>query len=389
MTCFRSATYTQRVTKIPYNRPFVIGTEDAYLRQAIDERHFIASGSFTKRSEKWLKDYSGCHAFLATSGTTALDMAALMLDLKTGDEVILPSYTFSATANAIALRGATPVFVDARRDTLNIDEKQIEAAMTAKTKAIFPIHYAGVSAELDTILGLAKTRGLKVVEDAAQCLWSSYKGRPLGSLGDLGTMSFHATKNVHGAEAGAVFVKDAELVLKAEIVREKGTNRSQFFRGEVDKYTWVDLGTSFAPSELDASFLLAQLESSRALTDRRLNQWRTYFEALKPLADRGLFQLPHVPKECAHNAHIFYLILPSGAEREKFHKHMQERGIAAQPHYVPLHSSPAGRKYGRAVGDLPQTQYIFDGLMSLPLWFGVEEYQPRIIEAVLDWAKSK
>ncbi len=379
------------MTKIPFNRPLVIGTEEAYLKQALEDRHFIAGGKFAKSCEKWLHEYSGCHAFLTTSGTTALDMAALMLDLKPGDEVILPSYTFSATANAIALRGATPVFVDIREDTLNIDERKIEEAVTPKTKALFPIHYAGVAAEMDTILEIAKRYNLAVIEDAAQCLWSKYKGRPLGTLGDLGTMSFHATKNVHGAEAGAVFVKDANLILKAEIVREKGTNRSQFFRGEVDKYTWVDLGTSFAPSELNAAFLLAQLEASKELTARRLKQWQTYYEALKPLADQGHFRLPQIPAECEHNAHIFYLVLPSEEERQSFHKHMQERGIAAQPHYVPLHSSPAGRKFGRTPNnaELPVTNRVFDGLMRLPLWFGVEEHQERIIEAVVEWTKKK
>lgn len=377
------------MTKIPFNRPHVIGTEEAYLKKAIEDRHFIAGGFFAKASEKWLREYSGCQAFLSTSGTTALDMAALMLDLKPDDEVILPSFTFSATANAVALRGAIPVFVDIRKDTLNIDEQKIEAAITPRTKALFPIHYAGVAAEMDTILEIAKRHKLAVVEDAAQCLWSTYKDRPLGSLGDLGTMSFHATKNIHGAEAGAVFVKDSELTLKAEIVREKGTNRSQFFRGEVDKYTWVDLGSSFAPSELDSAFLFAQLEASEELTKRRLKQWQFYFDALKPLADKEVLRLPHTPLECKHNAHIFYLILPTENDRQSFHKHMQEQGIAAQPHYVPLHSSPAGKKFGRNSGELSVTQTTFEGLMRLPLWFGVEEYQERIVEAVHAWVKNR
>jgi dTDP-4-amino-4,6-dideoxygalactose transaminase len=314
-------------------------------------------------------------------------MAALLLDIQPGDEVILPSYTFVSTANAFVLRGGVPVFVDIREDTLNLDESLIEAAITPRTKAIVPVHYAGVSCEMDTIMAIAKRHGLKVVEDAAQGVMSSYKGRALGSIGDLGAYSFHETKNVISGEGGCLLVNDPALSLAAEIIREKGTNRSQFFRGEVDKYTWQSVGSSFLPGELIAAFLWAQLEHADEITRQRLDSWQRYHEMLAPLETDGLLRRPVIPEGCQHNAHMYYVLLSPEVERQPVLDEFRKCGIGAVFHYVPLHSAPAGKRYGRMHGDLPVTEDLSERLIRLPLWVGLTETQQERVVSVLASAK--
>ena len=369
--------------KIPFNRPFAVGSELDNIRQAIAQGHLSGDGKFTSLCNQWLaKQTNATKALLTHSCTAALEMAALLADVGLGDEVVMPSYTFVSTANAFALRGATPVFVDIRADTLNIDETLIEDAITDRTRAIVPVHYAGVGCEMDSILALARRRGLLVIEDAAQAVLSTYRGRPLGALGDMGAVSFHETKNVISGEGGALLLRDQALVPRAEIVREKGTNRTAFFRGQVDKYTWVDLGSSFLPSELVAAFLWAQLEEAVTLTERRLLLWERYHSAFSDLEAEGFVRRPIVPEHCEHNAHMYYLLLESLSARQAVLADLRAMNIGAIFHYVPLHSAPAGRKYGRSSGDLPVTESVGECLMRLPLWIGIEPMLDEVIDRV-------
>ncbi|HEX4925227.1 MAG TPA: dTDP-4-amino-4,6-dideoxygalactose transaminase [Bdellovibrionales bacterium] len=367
---------------IPFNRPYVTGRELEYLRQALEGRHLSGNGEFTKECESYLEKTTGTRkALLVHSCTAALEMAALLCELKPGDEVIVPSFTFVTTASSIALRGAVPVFVDIRPDTLNIDEKKIEAAITAKTKAISVVHYAGVAAEMDAIMAIAKKHGLRVIEDAAQCVGSSYKGRALGTIGDLGAVSFHETKNVISGEGGALYVNNESLVLPAEIIREKGTNRTSFMRREVAFYTWVELGSSYVMSEMLAAFLLAQLENMETITAQRLKIWNHYYESFAEAERAGLVQRPVVPEGCKHNGHLFYLLLPNVEKREALIGALKKEGIGSTFHYLPLHLSPAGKKYGRAHGDLRETIAASERLVRLPVWPELDQVE-RVVAAV-------
>lgn len=371
--------------KIPFNKPYMVGKELWYIAQAHHGGHLAGAGKFTTRCQHWLEQHTGTpKALLTHSCTAALEMAALLLDLKPGDEVILPSYTFVSTASAFVLRGAVPVFVDIREDTLNLDERLIEAAITPRTRAIVPVHYAGVACEMDAILDIAERHQLFVVEDAAQGLMSSYRGRALGTIGHLGTVSFHETKNIISGEGGALFINDRSLLERAEILWEKGTNRRQFFRGETDKYTWVDLGSSFLPSELVAAFLFAQMEEAESITARRLALWHTYHQVFSGAEKRGHLRRPLIPADCDHNAHLYYLLLPSAEQRDACLETLKARGVGVVFHYVPLHSSPAGKKYGRTVGALPHTEDLSQRLIRLPLWIGLEARQGEVIAALLD-----
>lgn len=368
------------MTDIRFNKPYMTGKELDLIKQAHANGHLAGDGEFTKRCHAWLEEHIGCHkALLTHSCTAALEMAALLLDLKPGDEVIMPSYTFVSTANAFVLRGAIPVFVDIRPDTLNIDEALIEAAITPKTRAICVVHYAGVGCEMDTIMDIANRHGLAVVEDAAQGIMSRYKGRPLGSIGHLAALSFHETKNVISGEGGALLINDEQLVERAEIIREKGTNRSKFFRGQVDKYTWVDVGSSYLPGELMAAFLAAQLDEAAAITERRLALWSRYYSWAAPLEHKNPLQRPIVPDECIHNAHMFYMLLPSLKARTRFIEGLKSGGIGAVFHYIPLHSSPAGKKYCRTNGPLPNTDATSERLVRMPLWVGLEGELDRVL----------
>jgi len=376
---------TKAMKNIPFNKPYMTGKELWYIAQAHANGHLAGDGRFTKQCHAWLEQRTGAHkALLTHSCTGALEMAAMLANLQPGDEVILPSYTFVSTANAFVLRGAVPVFVDIRPDTLNLDETRIEAAITEKTRAIVPVHYAGVACEMDAIMAIARKHGLLVIEDAAQGVMASYKGRPLGSIGHMSALSFHETKNIISGEGGALLVNDPELALRAEILREKGTNRSQFFRGQVDKYTWVDVGSSFLPSELIAAFLWAQMEEADAITERRLGIWNVYHQWLQPLEAKGIARRPVIPAHCAHNAHMYYLLLPDLATRTAFIQRLKAQNINAVFHYVPLHSAPAGQRYGRAHGDLAVTVDLADRLVRLPLWLGLETEQAEIIRHIFD-----
>lgn len=369
---------------IYFNKPFATGKELAYIQQAISNAHLSGNGEFTQKCHAWLESEIGClKAFLTHSCTGALEMAAILADIQPGDEVIMPSYTFVSTANAFILRGGVPVFVDIRRDTLNIDETLIEAAITSKTKAIVPVHYAGVSCELDTIMKIAQRHQLLVIEDAAQGIASTYKGKPLGSIGHLATLSFHETKNVNCGQGGALLVNYPQLCDRADIVWQKGTNRTQFFRGFADKYTWVDMGSSYLHSELNAAYLWAQLESATAITQSRLNIWQRYHQGFADLEAEGKVRRPIIPPECQHNAHMYYLLLPNLKSRTTLIDKLDACGINAVFHYVPLHSSPAGRKFGRTQGDLFLTQELSDRLVRLPLWVGMDEYVDYAIKKVI------
>ncbi len=367
---------------IPFHRPYITGQELTYLADACAQEKLSGDGPFTKRCHGWLETQTRSQkALLTHSATAALEMAALLLDLTPGDEVIMPSYTFVSTANAFVLRGAVPVFIDIRPDTLNMDETLIEAAITPKTRALAPVHYAGVSCEMDTIMTLAQKYNLSVVEDAAQGLMASYKGRPLGSIGDLGVFSFHETKNVISGEGGSLLVNKSQLIEKAEIIREKGTNRSSYFRGEVDKYTWQEMGSSYLPGELIAAFLWAQLEKAQEITAERLKLWAFYQELLKPLEEEGLLRRPVIPDECCHNAHIYYVVLSPKFDRQHVLEQLKIHGIQAVSHYVPLHSSPAGKRYGRPHGLLSYTNTLSEQLMRLPLWIGMTgSQQEKVVE---------
>jgi dTDP-4-amino-4,6-dideoxygalactose transaminase len=366
--------------KIPFNKPYMTGRELEYIAQAHEQGHLSGDGAFTRRCHAWLEERTGCHkALLTPSCTAALEMCALLLDLEPGDEVIMPSFTFVSTANAFVLRGAVPVFVDIRPDTLNIDESQIEAAITPRTKAICVVHYAGVGCEMDAIMAIADRHGLFVVEDAAQGILSTYKSRPLGSIGHLAALSFHETKNVICGEGGALLINDERLAERAEIIREKGTNRSKFFRGMVDKYTWVDVGSSFLLSEILAAFLAGQLDVAEAITTRRLDIWRRYYEWAAPFAAKGTVRRPIIPTACVHNAHMFYLLLPDLDARTRFIEGLKESGIGAVFHYVPLHSSPAGKKFCRTGSVMQVTEDTSARLVRMPLWLGLEAQLPFVL----------
>jgi len=367
---------------IPFNRPYMTGRELDYIGQAHANGHLSGDGPFTRQCHAWLERTTGTRkALLTHSCTAALEMSALLMDLAPGDEVIMPSFTFVSTANAFVLRGAVPVFVDIRSDTQNLDENLIEAAITPRTRAICVVHYAGVACEMDAINAIAARHGLVVVEDAAQGILSTYKGRPLGALGALGALSFHETKNIISGEGGALLVNDPRFVERAEIIREKGTNRSQFFRGQVDKYTWVDVGSSYLPSEILAAFLSAQIEEAERITQQRLAIWDRYHDAFEPLDAQGRLRRPIVPAHCRHNAHMYYLLLRDLGERTRFIEQLRAAGINPVFHYVPLHSAPAGRRYGRCIGDLAVTDHASDCLVRLPLWLPDLD-QERVIEAV-------
>jgi dTDP-4-amino-4,6-dideoxygalactose transaminase len=369
---------------IPFNRPYATGKELAYQTDALHSSHLSGDGTFTKRCHRWIEEHTGCtKALLTHSCTSALDMAALLLDIQSGDEVILPSYTFVSTANAFVLRGAVPVFVDIRQDTLNLDEKLIEDAITTRTRAIVPVHYAGVSCEMDSIAAIARRHGLRIVEDAAQGIMAGYKNRALGAIGDLGSFSFHETKNIISGEGGSLMVRDEELAKRAEIIREKGTDRGRFFRGEVDKYTWQDVGSSFLPSELIAAFLWSQLEEAQRITRERLEIWRRYHQMLEPLERRGLLRRPIVPVDCQHNGHMYYILLAPEIDRQQLLAGLKQTGIGAVFHYVPLHSSPAGLRYGRAHGELALTTALSQRLVRLPMWVGLNETQQQRVCEVL------
>lgn len=367
---------------IPFNKPFMTGRELWLIGQAHANGHLSGDGPFTKQCHRALEALTGCtKALLTHSCTAALEMAALLLDLVPGDEVILPSFTFVSTANAFVLRGAIPVFVDIRPDTLNLDEALIEAAITPRTRAICVVHYAGVACEMDAIMAIAAKHGLAVIEDAAQGVYASYRGRPLGSIGDFGALSFHETKNIISGEGGALLVNSPAHAERAEIIREKGTNRSKFFRGQVDKYTWVDVGSSYLPGEIIAAFLAAQLEQGEEITRQRLALWETYHAWAEEFERGGRVRRPIVPAHCAHNAHMYYLLLPDLARKEAFIGALKQRGVGAVFHYIPLHSSPAGRRFGRAEGALSVTDAVSDRLVRLPLWNGLQEHMPRVLDA--------
>lgn len=363
------------------------GKELHYIAVAHFNNMLAGDGAFTKKCHRWLEEYTQApKALLTHSCTAALEMAALLLEIQPGDEIIMPSYTFVSTANAFVLRGGKPVFIDIREDTLNLDEKLIEAAITPRTRAIVPVHYAGVACEMDAIMDIARNHGLKVVEDAAQGVMSNYKGRALGSLGNLGAFSFHETKNVISGEGGALVVNDPELVLRAEIIREKGTDRSRFFRGEVDKYTWQEVGSSFLPGELIAAFLWAQLEEALSITYQRLAIWQYYHTILRDLESKGLLRRPIIPDSCHHNAHMYYVLLASDIDRQPVLNNLKLNGIDTVFHYVPLHSSPAGKRYGRVHGELNITHRHSERLIRLPMWVGLTEAQQDRVVEVLDKA---
>jgi dTDP-4-amino-4,6-dideoxygalactose transaminase len=370
--------------RIPFNWPHMTGKELYYIAEAHFNGRLAGDGPFTKRCRGWLEEQTACNMGLLThSCTAALEMAALLLDIQPGDEVIMPSYTFVSTANAFVLRGGVPVFVDIREDTLNLDERLIESAITPRTRVIAPVHYAGVACEMDTIMAIAQKHGLKVVEDAAQGVMSTYKGRALGSIGDLGAYSFHETKNVISGEGGALLVNSPDMSLRAEIIREKGTDRSRFFRGEVDKYTWQEVGSSFLPGELTAAFLWAQLEEADRITEERLASWQRYHELLEPLELNGNLRRPIVPDNCQHNAHMYYVLLAPEINRRKVLDEFKRNDIGAVSHYVPLHSSPAGLRYGREHGSLSVTIAQSERLIRLPLWVGLTEQQQNVVVDVL------
>lgn len=373
--------------KIDFNVPPLVGKEKEYVMQAIDSHKICGDGEFTRKCSEWLESKTGSpKVLLTTSCTHATEMAALLCDIQPGDEVIMPSYTFVSTADAFVLRGAKPVFVDIRPDTMNIDEKLIEKAITKKTKAIVPVHYAGVACEMDTIMDIARRHNLSVIEDAAQGVMSTYKGRALGTIGDFGCYSFHETKNYSMGEGGALLIKNEDMAEPAEILREKGTNRSKFFRGQIDKYTWVNYGSSYLPSELNAAYLYAELEMADEVNFARRELWNKYFELLLPLVNAGKIELPLVPEGCVHNAHMFYIKTKDITERTKFISFMkQEKEIGVVFHYIPLHSAPAGKKYGRFAGEDKYTTKESERLVRLPMYYGLKLEE---VEEVCDCIKE-
>lgn len=368
---------------IPFNKPYLTGKELGYIAEAHARGQLAGDGEFTKRCSAWLEQNTGCaKALLTHSCTAALEMAAILADIQPGDEVIMPSYTFVSSANAFVLRGGVPVFVDIRPDTLNIDERLIEAAITPRTKAIVPVHYAGVACEMDTIMDIAQRHGLLVIEDAAQGVMATYKDRALGSIGDMGCYSFHETKNIISGEGGALLINNPAFVERAEMIREKGTNRSKFFRGQVDKYTWVDIGSSYLPGEIIAAFLWAQLEEAESITAKRLAIWQQYHDAFASLEASGRLRRPIIPEGCGHNAHMYYLLMRDLADRTDLIAAMKEHDVSCVFHYVPLHSSPYGREVARVSGELSVTNEMADRLVRLPMWVGVEKDQEKIIRLI-------
>ena len=372
--------------RIPFNIPPYVGHEMEYLQKACEVNHKICGdGPFTKQCKAWVEEKTGtAGCLMTTSGTSALEMAAHLSHIQPGEEVIMPSYTFCSTADAFVLKGAVPVFVDIRPDTMNLDETLLEDAITDKTRAIAAVHYAGVSCEMDTILEIAKRHHLTVVEDAAQGVMSSYKGRALGTFGDFGCYSFHETKNYSMGEGGALLIRDPEKISEAEILREKGTNRSQFFRGQIDKYTWVDYGSSFLPSELNAAYLMAQLDRADEINHARLARWEQYYRLLSPLAAEGRIELPVIPKDCVHNAHMFYIKTRDLEERQALIQALREQGILAVFHYIPLHSSPAGKKFGRFHGEDRYTTKESERLLRLPMYYSLTEENVNDVVSVIE-----
>ena len=368
---------------IVFNRPPFTGNEEKYLIQSMKSLKISGDGEFTRRCHRWFEERLECKkVLLTTSCTHALEMTAILIDIQPGDEVIMPSYTFVSTANAFALRGAKIVFVDIRPDTMNIDEKLIEAAITEKTKAIVPVHYAGVACEMDTIMDIANRHNLFVIEDAAQGMMSSYKGKALGTIGHFGTYSFHETKNyTSGGEGGLLIINDEDYITKAEIIREKGTNRSQFFRGMVDKYSWVDIGSSYLMNDISAAYLWGQLDIADEINDERVNHWKMYYKGLSDLSKKGLIELPTVPDNCIHNAHMFYIKVKDLNERTNLIENLESHGIHAVFHYVPLHSAPAGIKFGRFFGEDTYTTKDSERLVRLPLYYGIKQED---IESVIN-----
>lgn len=376
---------------IHFNVPPFTGKEFKYMKQAVNNHKICGDGPFTKKCNEWLeKRFNAKKVMLTTSGSSALDMAALLCNIKPGDEVILPSYTFSSTANAFVLVGARLVFVDIRPDTMNIDESKIEKAITPKTKAICVVHYAGVACEMDTIMDIARKHNLKVVEDAAQAVMSTYKGNALGTIGDFGCFSFHETKNYSMGEGGAIIINDESAIEKAEILREKGTNRSQFYRGQVAKYNWVDFGDSYLQSDLNAAFLWAQLEKADEINNNRLETWNTYYKVFKPLEEKGLITLPVVPDNCVHNAHMFYIKCKNLETRQKYIEFMKKNDILCVFHYVPLHSAPAGLKFGRFDGKDEHTTPDSDRLVRLPLYYKIKKADlQKVINKTLEFFEGE
>lgn len=373
---------------IDFNVPPYVGTELKYVEEAVAVNHKICGdGPFTHRCNEWLEQKTGIKkALLTTSCTHATELAALLADIKAGDEVIMPSYTFVSTADAFVLRGAVPVFVDIRPDTMNIDETKIEAAITERTRAIVPVHYAGVSCEMDKIMELAEKYHLTVIEDAAQGIMSTYKGKALGTFGDYGCLSFHETKNYSMGEGGALLIRDEENVERAEIMREKGTNRAKFFRGQIDKYTWVDAGSSYLPGDMNAAYLMAQLDQANEIFDDRMRSWNLYNELLKPLEEMGKIELPYIPEHCTHNAHMFYIKAKDLEERTELIRFLKENEIQAVFHYIPLHSAPAGERFGRFHGEDVYTTRESERLARLPMYYGLKEEQVRYIaEKVIEF----
>ena len=373
--------------RIPFNKPTYIGKESEYVLDAVNKGHISGDGEYTKKCAKKLEELSGTkRALLTTSCTHATEMAALLSDIKPGDEVIMPSYTFVSTADAFVLRGATPVFVDIRPDTMNIDETLIEDAITSKTKAIVPVHYAGVGCEMNTIMDIARRHNLTVIEDAAQAIASTYKGKALGTFGDFGCYSFHETKNISMGEGGALLIQNEDLIEPAEIIREKGTNRAKFFRGQIDKYTWVNYGSSYLPSDMNAAYLWAQLENIDIIQKKRLSVWNRYKEGLSELEKKEYIEFGVIPDECTNNAHMFYIKVSDLETRTELISYLKEKGIMAVFHYVPLHSAPAGRKFGRFNGEDRYTTKESERLMRLPLFYSItEEEVDFIIEIVKEF----
>ena len=371
---------------IRFNVPPFTGKEMDYIKQAVEAQKICGDGEFTKKDNQWMEERFGAKkVLLTTSCTHATELAALLADIKPGDEVIMPSFTFVSTADAFVLRGAVPVFVDIRPDTMNIDETKIEAAITEKTKAIVPVHYAGVACEMDTIMDIAKRHNLVVIEDAAQGVMSKYKGQALGTIGEFGCYSFHETKNYSMGEGGAIVIKNEKDIERAEIFREKGTNRSKFFRGQIDKYTWVDYGSSYLPSELNAAYLYAQLEKADEIFDDRMSSWNRYYENLKELAEQGHIELPTIPADCEHNAHMFYLKAKDLEERTALIDFLKSKDILAVFHYIPLHTAPAGQAYGRFHGEDVYTTKESERLMRLPLYYGLK---PEQVDYISDQVKA-
>lgn len=376
---------------IEFNIPPYVGSELGYIKDAIDSGKICGDGKYTKLCNEWLENrLDPAKALLTTSCTHATEMAVILSDIKPEDEVIMPSFTFVSTADAVVMRGAKPVFVDVRPDTMNIDERLIEDAVTEKTKAIIPVHYAGVSCEMTTIMDIADRRGLKVIEDAAQAIGSTYKGKACGTIGDYGCLSFHETKNISMGEGGALLIRDRENIERAEIVREKGTNRSRFYRGEIDKYTWMDAGSSYLPSELNAAYLFAQLEAFEKIQGSRMKAWDMYYEMLTPLKADGFIELPVIPDDCEHNAHMFYIKVKDIDERTAVIGYLKEHGIYSVFHYIPLHTSPAGMRFGRLAGEDRYTTRDSERLLRLPLHYGIKDEQVlAVCDALNDYFRGR